>query len=454
MEDDPDAYGAPEDDVETAVTGTEVQLDFFDVLREEAAAAERLATWRAFAAPLAANAGSVVEDPELVRLAVAVLAVYAEHQSRSGLSFTQLRVELSRRVPRLPPAVVDARLEHLHRMGFLEPYLPKMHQGRYVVRPAGLVGALAADRLAERGGVDELVLLLDRTLSALDTRIPDPDKVLAHFTSCRHALVVFGLDLERRVASGTVAELIEAGRQHDHSGFTHQVVRLNEVVTARFAGRYELEEAGAALIEAEQFYRSQVRAAIAKVLSQGSAGLNFDVLTPAEYETAAVEADLDRLSEVGMALIADAPGVHLDAELLIEAVESYEPRTRIHVRPPETVGYLDDPDPLAALEAAHEEARRHRRLGLEAQLGTAQEVDLTRVMQGGWTSAIDFLVGALALDADPEEPFVLDLGEMLLVDSQAPVTYLHPARLVRTDLPVPPDATAETTNLTGEVDER
>lgn len=389
-----------------------------------------------------------------MRLAVAVLAVYADHQCRSGLSFAQLRAELGRRMPRLPIAVVDARLEHLHRMGFLEPYLPKMHQGRYIVRPAGLVGALAADRLAERGGVDELVLLLDRTMSVLEARTPDPGKVLAHFTSCRHALMVFGMDLERRVASGTVAELIEAGRQHDHSGFTHQVVHLNEVVTASFAGRYELEDAGAALIEAEQFYRSQVRAAITKVLAQGGTGLNFDVLTPAEYETAAVEADLDRLSEVGAGLIADAPGIHVDAELLIEAVESYEPRSRIRIRPPETVGYPDDPDPLAALETAHEVARLHRRLGLEAQLGTAREVDLTPAMQGSWASAVDFLVGALALDADPEEPFVLDLAEMLLVDSRAPVTYLHPARLVRTDLPVPQGATPETMTLTGESDDR
>jgi hypothetical protein len=154
----------------------------------------------------------VVDDPELVQLAVHILAVFADHQSRNGLSFAQLQDGLRLLGIRHPPAIIEARLEHLHRMGFLEPYLPKLHQGRYVVRPAGLAGALAAARVTERGGVDELILLLDRTRSALQLQHPDPGRVLAHLNSCRHALMVFALDLQRRVASGTAAELIEVRR--------------------------------------------------------------------------------------------------------------------------------------------------------------------------------------------------------------------------------------------------
>ncbi|MEV6445096.1 hypothetical protein [Amycolatopsis sp. NPDC051716] len=413
------------------------QLSLMDVQHEQLAVAERLATWRAFAAPLAANAGAVVEDPELVQLAVHILAIFADHQSRSGLSFAQLKEGLRHLGIRRPLAVIEARLEHLHRMGFLEPYLPKLHQGRYVVRPAGLAGALAAARVTERGGVDELILLLDRTRSALQLRNPDPVRILAHLNSCRHALMVFALDLQRRVASGTAAELIEAGRQHDHSSFTRQVAELNQLVTARFAGRYELEEAGTALIEAEQFYRSQVRSAIGKVLAQGGAGLNFDVLTPAEYETAALTASVDQLAEVGTSLIFDAPSTYVDPEALIEAIEQYQPRSRTRVRPPESVAPPDDPDPLAAVEVADEAARRHRRLGLEALLAGEREVDLTPHMQVSWDTAVQIVVDALALDADPREPFVLDLAEWLMVDSAAPVTYLHPARLIRTDLVIP-----------------
>lgn len=414
--------------------GSQWQPSLLDSHRDDLSADERLVTWRAFAAPLAANAGAVTDDPELVRLAISLLAVYADHQGRSGLTFAQMAEGLRRLGTRVPQAAISARLEHLHKMGFLEPYLPKLHQGRYIVRPAGLAGALAAARVTERGGVDELILLLDRARAALSAKRPDPRQVLAYLNSLRHPLVLLALDLHRCVVAGTAAELIEACRQHDHSSFTRQVVELNEMVTAHFRRHYELEEAGAALIEAEQFYRSQVRAAIGKILAQGTVGLNFDVLTPAEYETAAVTADMDRLAEVGTALIADVPGMYLDPEALIEVVETYRPRSRSRVRPPEPAD-TDHPDPLAAADEARETARRYRRLGLEALLAGASEVDLTPYMRQGWDAAARIIVDALALDADPDEPFVLDLSESLEISSEKPVTYLHPARLIKTDLP-------------------
>jgi hypothetical protein len=440
VKDDPASSGADDVPGEQAAwpgadgQGARRQPSLLDDHVEALAVAEQVATWRAFAAPLAADSGAVVQDPELVKLAAAILAVYADHQSRRGLTFAQLGEGLRGLGIRVPGAAIDARLEHLHKMGFLEPYLPKMYQGRYIVRPAGLAGALAAARVTERGGVDELILLLDRTRTALGARHPDSRQVLTHLNSCRHALMIFALDLHRRVVAGTAAELIEACRQHDHSSFTRQVVELNEMVTAQFSRNHELEEAGAALIEAEQFYRSQVRAAIGKILAHGGGGLNFDVLTPAEYEAAAVTADMDLLAEVGAGLVADTPGMYLDPQALIEVVETYQPRSRTRVRPPEPVG-TEHPDPLAAAEEARETARRYRRLGLEALFAGATEVDLTPHMQQGWDAAARIIVDALALDADPEEPFVLDLSEYLLITPGAPVTYLHPAKLIRTDIP-------------------
>jgi hypothetical protein len=306
-----------------------------------------------------------------------------------------------------------------------------------VVRPAGLVGALASERVAEYGGVDEMVLLLDRTRTALRLPHPDPRLVLKHLNACRHALMVFAMDLQRRVASGTSAELIQAGRQHDHSAYTRQVADLNELVTSRFTGRFELEEAGTSLIEAEQFYRSQVRAAIGKVLAQGGAGLNFDVLTPAEYEAAALTAGADELAQVGEGLVADMPPVYVDTAAMLEAVERYKPRPRGRVRPPEAPVQTTDPDPLGALERAGEDTRRHRRLGLEALFVGEREVDLTPTMQSSWDATMRVIVDAIALDADPREPFVLDIAELLLVDPQAPVSYLHPTRLIRTDIILP-----------------
>ncbi|MBO3746151.1 hypothetical protein J5X84_08765 [Streptosporangiaceae bacterium NEAU-GS5] len=413
------------------------QSDLFDSHREQLAVAERRATWKAFAAPLTSQSGAVVENPDLVEMAVAVIGVFSEHHSDNGMTFAQIREGLRSHGVGLAPAAIETRLGHLHTEGFLEPYLPKLHQGRYVIRPAGLVGALAAQRVAEHGGIDEMVLLLDRTRAALQVANPDPRRVLNHLHTCRFTLTVFAKDLQRCVATGTSAELITLGRQHDHSGYTQQVVDLNSLVSSRFAGVYELEDAAAALIEAEQFYRMQVRAAIGKVLAHGGASLNFDVLTPREYEDAAIESTHDLLSEVGKHLVADAPEVVIDINAMIRVLDDYRPRPKHRFRPPEPPRGGQDPDPIAEVERAAAETRRRRRLGLEALLGGQTEADLTSAMQTSWPAAIRILTDAMALDADRSEPFVLNIDQTLLIDSEAPVTYLHPARLIRTDFALP-----------------
>jgi hypothetical protein len=431
----PDSSGSADEPSHTDLHSA--QRDLFDFHREQLAVSERRATWKAFAAPLTSHGGAVVDNPDWVEMAVAVIGVFSEHHSEHGMTFSQIRQGLRAHGVAVEPAIIETRLVHLHSEGFLEPYLPKMHQGRYVIRPAGLVGALAAQRVAEHGGIDEMVLLLDRTRAALQTANPDPRRVLNHLHTCRFTLNVFARDLQRCVATGTSAELIARGRQHDHRGYTQQVVDLNSLISSRFTGVYELEDAAAALIEVEQFYRTQVRAAIGKVLAHGGTSLNFDVLTPREYEDAAIESTRDLLAEVGTHLVADAPEVVIDVNAMIKVLDDYRPRTKHRFRPSEPPGGGQDPDPIAAMERAGAEARRRRRLGLEALLAGRMEVDLTSAMQTSWPAAIRILTDAMALDSDPSEPFVLDIDETLLIDSAAPVTYLHPARLIRTELAVP-----------------
>ncbi|GIH24611.1 hypothetical protein Aph01nite_29210 [Acrocarpospora phusangensis] len=410
------------------------QMNIFDSNRQQLSHTEQKATWKSFAAPLTSRAGAVVEEPDLVEMVVAIIGVYSEHHGENGMTFAQIRETLLRHGVTISPTAINARLEHLHAEGFLESYLPKVYQGKYVIKPAGLVGALAAQRVVEHGGIDEMVLLLDRTRAALQMDHPDPRRVLNHLQTCRFTLTVFARDLQRCVATGTSAELITTGRQHDHSGYTQQVADLNALVTSRFAGVYELEDAGAALIEAEQFYRAQVRAAIGKVLAQGGASLNFDVLTPREYEDAAITSSLDALAAVGAHLVADAPEIVIDVSLMINALDHYRPRSKHRIRPPEPPAGAHDPDPIAAVEQAAREAKRRRRLGLEALLGGRSEADLTEAMKTSWPAALQILTDAMALDSDKDEPFVLTIDEHLLVDREAPVTYLHPARLIRTDV--------------------
>lgn len=409
------------------------QLAFGDGDREDLAAAVQLANWRAFMAPVAEDAGAVAQHPEVARVALAILKVFAEHAGAHGLSKAEVLRALQGNAQGWSEELIDRRLAVLIRLGFLEPYLLKSHQDRYVVRPAGLAGALAAERLAEHGGVDELILLLDRARAVFDRSNPDPEAALDYLVSCRNALQVFALDLQRQIATGTTAELMESHRQHDHQGFTRQVKELNQLVTDRFSGDWALEEAGSALIEAEQFYRLQVMAAADRVLEQGGGSLNFDVLTVKEYDHAAVKGDVELLSQVGTALVADVPAVWIEPAQLLETVEGFAPRSRARVRPlvVEDDGE-DEADPLQWAEAAHAHLQERRRLLADELLTVDEEVDLTQALYAaGWPAAASIISDVLALSDDPAEPYAVVVEDLLMADPEASVTYLHPLRLRR-----------------------
>ncbi|MEV6859227.1 hypothetical protein AB0M89_36320 [Streptomyces microflavus] len=412
------------------------QLAFGDGDREDLAAAVQLANWRAFMAPVAEDAGAVAQHPEVARVALAILKVFAERAGLHGLSKSEVVQALKNNPQGWSEELIDRRLAVLIRLGFLEPYLLKSHQDRYVVRPAGLAGALAAERLAEHGGVDELILLLDRARAVFDRSNPDPEAALDYLVSCRNALQVFALDLQRQIATGTAAELMASHRQHDHQGFTRQVKELNKLVTDRFSGDWALEEAGSALIEAEQFYRLQVIAAADKVLEQSGGSLNFDVLTVKEYDHAAVKGGVELLSQVGTELVADMPAVWIEPAQLLETVEGFAPRSRARVRPVVVEGDdEDEDDPLQWAEEAHARLRERRRLRADELLAADEEVDLTQALyQAGWPAAASIIADVLALSDDPDEPYVVVMEDVLLADPEAFVTYLHPLRLRREDM--------------------
>lgn len=412
------------------------QFAFGDGDREDLAAAVQLANWRAFMAPVAEDAGAVAQHPEVARVALAILKVFAERAGVHGLSKSEVVQALKNNPQGWSEELIDRRLAVLIRLGFLEPYLLKSHQDRYVVRPAGLAGALAAERLAEHGGVDELILLLDRARAVFDRSNPDPEAALDYLVSCRNALQVFALDLQRQIATGTAAELMASHRQHDHQGFTRQVKELNKLVTDRFSGDWALEEAGSALIEAEQFYRLQVIAAADKVLEQSGGSLNFDVLTVKEYDHAAVKGGVELLSQVGTALVADMPAVWIEPAQLLETVEGFAPRSRARVRPVVVEGDdEDEDDPLQWAEEAHAHLRERRRLRADELLAADEEVDLTQALyQAGWPAAASIITDVLALSDDPDEPYAVVMEDVLLADPEASVTYLHPLRLRRQDM--------------------
>ena len=121
----------------------------------------------------------------------------------------------------------------------------------------------------------------------------------------------------------------------------------------------------------------------------------------------------------------------MDPGSLAEAIEDYRPRRRSRVRPPAPSGG-GDPDPLGSIQRRVADEQRRCRSGAESRLQGAEEVDLTGLLCGmDWPLAAQELVALLGLSADPRQPFTVELGQMLLIDATAPVTYAHPVTLRR-----------------------
>lgn len=88
-------------------------------------------------------------------MARAVCAAMAEADS-GGLARSQL---VARAHGPWSQDALEARIDLFVRMGLLRPYLAKAHQQRYVLHPAGMVGLLIIDRIAERRNHDHSRLL-------------------------------------------------------------------------------------------------------------------------------------------------------------------------------------------------------------------------------------------------------------------------------------------------------
>ena len=185
----------------------------------------------AMAAPLAVDSGSVVDDEQTLAVARAVCAAFSHDDAIGGLT----KAEITARVNgACDPATLESRLGVFVRMEMLRPIHDKKHQQRYVLAPAGLVGVMIVDRFSERGGVEELLSLLDRTRTALERHDADAPAVAAALESCRAMFAVFANALAMLVVDAPLPELLEERRFHDDRGFIEHVAALQRLVTDAF----------------------------------------------------------------------------------------------------------------------------------------------------------------------------------------------------------------------------
>jgi hypothetical protein len=127
---------------------------------------------RSFFASIANDASAVTRDPRALQMARDLAEVFADHAGLSGLTKAEAEHALAHRGP-YDQALFDSRFDLFIKMGLITPYLSKKHQQRYVLEPSGMAGLLAVERLGKRGGVDEILLLLDRTRSLVTRANPD-----------------------------------------------------------------------------------------------------------------------------------------------------------------------------------------------------------------------------------------------------------------------------------------
>jgi hypothetical protein len=377
----------------------------------------------AMAAPIAADAGAVIDDEELLAVARAVCDAFSHDDAAGGLT----KAEIVARIENIcPPETLEARLGVFVRMELLRPILDKKHQQRYVLAPAGLVGVLIVDRFSARGGVEELLGLLDRTAKALERHEADAPAVSAALEGCRAMFAVFANELSRLVATAPLNELLDERRFHDDSGFLARVGELQRMVTDQFPA---LDPAAYKLLLEAQRYVGAVEDLLGRVLDEGGEARNFSLLDHEEYLDAARTASIQQLAEVAADIAFDPALPWVDAGAVIEAVEKYRPRRSIRTRPPEPPAAGDE-DPVEQLQERADLTVRRRVLQAEALLGGADCRQLTDSLRGvGWPGAAQTLAELLVLDGMPEQPYRVEFGDALYVDVDGALTYASPVTL-------------------------
>jgi len=379
----------------------------------------------ALIAPVAQDAGAVADDEAVVEIAAAVCEAYGHEDAVDGLTKAEI---LERIDGGFPAADVESRLDLFIRLELLRPILDKKHQSRYVLNPAGVVGLLVFERIGERGGVDELLHLLDRTRRLIESGAATEATVASALERLRGLFALFANEVARLVAVAPLDELLTERRFHDRADLITQVASLNGVVTDQFPS---LDRPAYRVVVEAQRYVSAVQDLVARVLDEGGEARDFGVLAPEDYLTAAITASVADLASVFATIVFDPPRPWLDAGAIVEVVETYRPRRTIRVRPPEPAG-TPVGDPLALLEEEQARLMQRRALKAEQHLQGQEATQVSSILRGtGWPGAATTLADFLALDADVAQPYRLELDDAVIVDSAGPVTFVPRGTLER-----------------------
>lgn len=356
----------------------------------------------------------------------AIYGAFGDMEASGGLTRAQLS-HACRHVT--DESSFQSRFDLFCRLGMLLPHFDKLHQQRYVFNPTSAAGILVFDRLAERGGVDELVTLLDRTRADLASGAATAQAVRASLRQAQRMMTISADHLLRMVSSSPLSELVAQRGHHRHASLMDDVFELTEQVRDAFP---ELDAEAYRLVVETQRYVGAREQFVGRLLDEGAAARDFSLLDPEEYLEAARTASIEELAEVFATTVFDPPDPWLDPAVVADGVLRFRPRTSTRRRPPRPADPATGPDPMDRVEERAEAARTRRARAAELHLQGATETDLTsRLRAAGWPAAATMLVELIGAHADPDLPFEIEMSDELLVEPEAPVTYLTPVSLRR-----------------------
>lgn len=376
-----------------------------------------------FAAPFARDVGAVIDDLALVDLARAVVEVCCRPDATSGLSLREIASRVS-----AEDEVLERRLRVFTGLGMLRPLDDRKGAMRYVLDPRALAGVQIVERITTQGGVSELLLLLDRTSAAIETRTATGDQVAAALAQARVFFQLFA-DTFARLTRAPIAELYAEVRRHEQQRLLTNLDHLVRLVAAAYP---ELEPLGHQTVVEAQRYDRYLGAAADRIVAEGGAARAFDVLTPETWRTAAIHAPWEELADVAATLVFDTGGTVVHAQDIVAALEDWRPRGIGRELPAEP-DIPPGPDPLALrrqLRAARRD-RLDREVGALLEDGTTVDVTAT-LRTRPWRAAAAILSDILEADRHPEISVAVEIGNGLLAEAGLEVTWCStPVRLSR-----------------------
>ncbi|MFC9085748.1 hypothetical protein [Nocardiopsis dassonvillei] len=389
----------------------------------------------AFIAPLAKDSDAVIKDPGHLKIAEAVFAAYSATAAEGGLS----RGELWNACSHLcDEEAFQQRFTTFRKLRMLLPAFRKEHEDHYILHPISMAGVLVAQRLRDRGGVSEILALLDSTRTAIEHGAAGEEDVRASLVRCRRMLTVVTDHLSAIVATRPLAELIRERRHHEHPELMSHVESLTRMVTEFFP---DLDGMAVTVTTSAQRYVSACIRFLGRLLDEGARSEDFRILHHEQYLTAAMEAPPDLLAEVFTHVVVDLPDPGVFESAVVEAVEALNPDERPQPKPSRVEHPVATDDPLVRIEdkirSRRDEARRVAELVLDERPSTSL-TDYLRSL--GWPEAAKKLTQLLHEGQEKDSSYWVATMDGLYVNSVDSISYLSEAELRRAPAnpPMPP----------------